>query len=332
MTIINNPGVESFGDNPALISPIPSSEELVLANGTMTSIVSSNTNGTEGFVGTLYSGFAGYSDAIIVSLIVTVTAIALYFLAHYFLSKAAKSLDLRDKKIKGLDSIIKMIVIVAAITIILFQFSSISGTAAGAISVLVGTVIGFSSRNTISNAIAGIILLSARPFKLGDRIKTTEDDSLLGDVVEITLVYTKIRTIRNELVTIPNQSLLQNQIVNYSGFHYLATAVEISVDYERDKNEVKNLLIEAASNTHGTVSDNPKPYVILKRFDSFAAVYELRAYTDRPNEYLKIESDIRENIYELFQRKGIDLATPNIFHVSNTNDDSGNQTPISGNK
>lgn len=93
----------------------------------------------------------------------------------------------------------------------------------------------------------------------------------------------QIRTIRNELVTIPNQSLLQKQIVNYSGFHYLATAVEVSVGYERDKNEVKCLLVEAASNTHGIVTDNPKPYVILKRFDNFAAVYELRAYTDRPN-------------------------------------------------
>jgi small-conductance mechanosensitive channel len=121
--------------------------------------------------------------------------------------------------------------------------------------------------------------------------------------------------------------LLQNQIVNYSGFHYLATAVEISVGYERDKNEVIKLLVEAASNIHGTVSDNPKPYVSLKRFDSFAAVYELRAYTDRHNDYLKIESDIRENIYELFQRKGIDLGTPNILHMSNTNNAS-NQTPM----
>jgi small-conductance mechanosensitive channel len=136
---------------------------------------------------------------------------------------------LKDRKVKGINSIIKKIIIVITITIILFQFSSISGAAAGAISVVVGTIIGFSSRNTISNAIAGIILLSARPFKIGDRISTTDDDSLLGDVVEITLIYTKIKTIKNELVTIPNQSLLQNQIVNYSGLRYLAVAVEICV-------------------------------------------------------------------------------------------------------
>ena len=61
-----------------------------------------------------------------------------------------------------------------------------------ALSVAVGTVIGFSSRNTISNVIAGMILVSARPFKLGDRITTVDNDSLIGDVVEISLIYTQI--------------------------------------------------------------------------------------------------------------------------------------------
>lgn len=243
------------------------------------------------------------------------SAFAVYLTIHYFLSRAANSLNLDKKQLKGVDSVIKLIMIVITITIILFQFSSISGAAAGAISVAVGTVIGFSSRNTISSAIAGIILLSARPFKLGDRIKLSEDDSLLGNVVEISLIYTKIKTVRNELVTIPNQSLLQNQIINYSGFKYLAVPVEISVGYENDN--FKALLIEAASKTSGIISDNPKPYVILKGFDDFAAVYELRAYTERVNDYFRIQSDIRENIYDIFVQKHIDLTTPDIVYFNN---------------
>lgn len=277
-------------------------------------------SGNGSFIEDLYLGFSGYSDTIIFSLIVITGAITLYFIIHYFLSRAATSLDLKDRKVKGINSIMKMIIIVITITIILFQFSSISGAAAGAISVVVGTIIGFSSRNTISNAIAGIILLSARPFKIGDRISTTDDDSLLGDVVEITLIYTKIKTIKNELVTIPNQSLLQNQIVNYSGFQYLAVAVEIGVGYEEDKEKVKSLLIESASSTPGIISDNPKPYVILKRFENFAAIFELRAYTNRSNEFLRIQSDIREKIYELFQLRGIDLSTPYSVHLNQFQD------------
>ncbi|MGC1135400.1 MAG: hypothetical protein WA941_21410 [Nitrososphaeraceae archaeon] len=73
------------------------------------------------------------------------------------MSRAATSLNLDKKQLKGVGSVIKLMMIVITI-IMLFQFSSISGAAAGAISVAVGTVIGFSSRNTISSAIAGIIL------------------------------------------------------------------------------------------------------------------------------------------------------------------------------
>jgi len=111
--------------------------------------------------------------------------------------------------------------------------------------------------------------------------------------------------------------LLQNQIINYSGFKYLAIPVEVSVGYENDKEEIKTLLIEAASKTSGIISDNPKPYVILKGFDDFAAVYELRAYSERVNDYFRIQSDIRENIYEVFVQKHIDLTTPDIVYFNN---------------
>ncbi len=249
-------------------------------------------------------------DGLLVSSITIVGSFIVYFIINYFLKRTADSLRLDKGDLKGIRAIIKMIIIVITLIIILFQFSSINAATAGAISVIVGTVIGFSSRNTISNAIAGIILLSARPFKIGDRISTTEDDSLLGDVVEISLIYTKIKTVKNELVTVPNQSLLQNRLVNYSGFEYLAVSIEVNILYGKDKEKIKSLLVEAACNTLGIISDNPKPYVVLKRFDNFAAVFELRAYTKRSNEFLRIQSDIRENVYESFQKSGLDLTVP----------------------
>ncbi|MEJ7642495.1 MAG: mechanosensitive ion channel family protein [Candidatus Nitrosocosmicus sp.] len=249
-------------------------------------------------------------DGLLVSSIAIVGSFVVYFIINYFLKRTANSLRLDKGDLKGIRSIIKMIIIVITLIIILFQFSSINAATAGAISVIVGTVIGFSSRNTISNAIAGIILLSARPFKIGDRISTTQDDSLLGDVVEISLIYTKIKTVKNELVTVPNQSLLQNRLVNYSGFEHLAVSIEVSILYGSDKDKIKSLLVEAASNTVGIIPDNPKPYVILKRFDNFAAVFELRAYTKRSNEFLRIQSDIRESVFDSFQKSGLDLTIP----------------------
>jgi len=161
-----------------------------------------------------------------------------------------------------------MIIIVISITIIIFQFSNVSRIVANAVSVAAGTI-GFSSRNTISNAIAGILLLSFRPFNICDRIHTTEESYLIGDVLEITLLYTKIKTIRNELVAIPNQILLQRQIINYSGLENLAISVRVSLTYDIDRIQIEWLMIEAANNTVGIIVDNPIPTVLLSEFYNY---------------------------------------------------------------
>ena len=248
-------------------------------------------------------------NEILVAIIVVIGAVVTYFVIRYFLNRTAASLQFEKGQLKGILSITKLVLIVITITVIIFQFSTLSGVAAGAISVAAGTIIGFSSRNTISNAIAGILLLSSRPFKIGDRIRPSSNDDLIGDVLEISILYTKLRTIRNELVTVPNQMLLQQQIINYSGLEIIACSIEVSLTYMHKRQTIENLLLEAADKTKEIIQ-NPQPIVLLKRFDSYAAVYELRAHTNKPNEFLKIQSDLRKNVYDLFQMHGMDLTVP----------------------
>ncbi len=284
------------------------------------------------------TGIGDYWDSIIFSIVAVSVAVAVYFIIKYFVQRSADSLSLDRRQLKGINSITKMAITVISVIVIIFHFSSLSGAAAGAISVAAGTIIGFSSRNTISNAIAGILLLSARPFKLGDRIRTTEDESLIGDVVEITLLYTKIKTVRNELVAIPNQTLLQRQIVNYSGLDILSITVNVSMTYNNSRQLVEILLIESAKSTEGIVTSEafPKeitkgsnsakdnsvtdPFVLLVKFGDYGAVYDLRAYTNKPREFLKIASEIRKKIYDSFQIHGIDLTVPQAQIGLNNND------------
>lgn len=276
------------------------------------------------------TGLGSYVDSIIFSIIVVSVAVATYFILKFFINRYADSLNLDRRQLAGFNSITKMAIIVITIIILIFHFSSLSGVAAGAISVAAGTIIGFSSRNTISNAIAGILLLSARPFKLGDRIRTTEDESLIGDVVEISLLYTKIRTIRNELVAIPNQTLLQRQIVNYSGLDVLSITVNVSLTYNSNRRLIEKILIDCAKGTEGIVtSDNfptevastsksintadnfvTDPFVLLVKFEDYGALYNLRAFTNKPKEFLKIASEIRKRIYDSFQKNGMELTVP----------------------
>ena len=94
-----------------------------------------------------------------------------------------------------------------------------------------------------------IILLSYRPLKFCDRIRISTNDDIIGDVIEITILYTKLRTIRNELIAVPNQMLLQQRIINYSDLDVLACAIEVSLTYEQKRQRVESLLLEAAEKT-----------------------------------------------------------------------------------
>jgi len=259
-----------------------------------------------------------YVDDMIITLIVVLSSVSIYLIIHYTLKRSADSLNIKERRIKGIDSLVKTILIVITAIIILFQFSTVSATVAGFISIGVGSIIGFSSRNTISNAIAGIILLSSRPFKLGDRVQIGNVESL-GDVIEISLIFTKIKTIKNEMVTIPNQVLLQNQIKNYSGYKFLALSIIVSAGYREDEGRIKSLLLAAANNTYGLLKD-PKPYVLLKELGDFAAIYELMVYTDKANMSIQIKSELRINIYNLFKKAKIDLTTPRIVDAYRTED------------
>jgi small-conductance mechanosensitive channel len=254
--------------------------------------------------------YSWWIDGLLVSFVTVVGSVIAYFVFNYFLNRTADSLNLDKGELKGIRSISKMALIVISITIIIFQFSNVSGVVASSVSVAAGTIIGFSSRNTISNAIAGLLLLSSRPFNIGDRIHTTEESHLIGDVMEITLFYTKIKTIRNELVAIPNQTLLQRQIVNYSGLENLAICVKMSLTYDTDRAKSESLMIEAAKNTEGVIIDRPSPIVLLSEFGNYAAIYELRAFTNKPNEFLKIQSDLRKNMFDIFHKNGVEMTVP----------------------
>lgn len=315
ISLPEQPSLVQQSDSGLAVSPTSdssSNSEQSIGNSTSLSTLDPNSN--------LFSFDIGnYIDDVIITLIVVLSSLSIYLIIHYTLKKSADSLNIKERRIKGIDSLIKTMLIVISAVIILFQFSTMSATVAGFISIGVGSIIGFSSRNTISNAIAGIILLSSRPFKLGDRIQIGNVESL-GDVIEISLIFTKIKTIRNEMVTIPNQVLLQNQIKNYSGYKFLALSVQASAGYNEDEDKVKSLLLKSANNTYGILKE-PKPYVLLKELGDFAAIYDLMVYTDKANMTIQIKSDLRINIYKSFKEAKIDLTTPRIVDSYRTTND-----------
>ena len=180
------------------------------------------------------------------------------------------------------------------------------------LSIFVGFLISLGSTSLVTNIISGIVLTYSRGLKIGDRVKI---DQTFGDVVDRTLLVTRVRTIKNEIITIPNVVVMQNEIINYSaearrGGLILHTSVTIG--YDAPWREVQELLINAALATD-FILKTPEPFVLKTSLDNYYISYELNAYTDNPDRMADIYSDLHQNILDKFNQARVEIMSPTYF-------------------
>jgi small-conductance mechanosensitive channel len=204
----------------------------------------------------------------------------------------------------------------AIIVVIIAQFGIEIGLIAGLLALAGGTIIGFAAMNTIGNAIAGIIVMTSRPFKIGDRIYFNNQ---FADVVAVDLIYTRMRTLDNVLVSVPNQELLKSQIDNYGKKTIVRRSCSITAGYELNIEQVEKALLEAASKVE-EVLENPKPYVWITRFGDFAVEYTLYVFINKIRRLPEIDANLKKNVLEKSKEHKIDISTPRLVQrVGNSN-------------
>jgi len=177
------------------------------------------------------------------------------------------------------------------------------------ISVFIGLVVSLGSTAVIGNIVAGLVITYMRPFKIGDMIKLNET---MGTVIEKTPFVTRIRTLKNEVITIPNSFMLSSHTTNYtaSADNYgLIIHTSIGVGYNIPNTRVHELLIKAAKMTKGVLSDR-EPFVLDKKFEDLYQQYEINAYIMDVNEISRIYSDLHYNIQNVFIEAEIELQVP----------------------
>lgn len=191
------------------------------------------------------------------------------------------------------------------------------------ISVFVGLIVSLGSSTVIGNIIAGLVITYMRPFKLGDRIQLNETT---GNVIEKTPLVTRIRTPKNEVVTIPNSFIMSSHTVNYSASareYGLIIHSEVTIGYDAPWRQVHQLLIEAALNTPGVV-DDPRPFVLETSLSDWYPVYQVNAYIKEADRLAQIYSDLHQNIQDRFNEAGIEIMSP---HYIATRDGSESTIP-----
>ncbi len=179
------------------------------------------------------------------------------------------------------------------------------------ISVFIGVLFSLGSSSAISNIIAGLVITYMRPFRIGDRI-TIADKT--GVVIEKSPLVTRLRTIKNEEITIPNSSILSGNTVNYSTFsdQGICFQVELTVGYEEPWERIHEMLLNIPPRV-ARVNTTPAPFVLQKKLDDFYVLYELNVYISQSAEIALAQSEIFQLILNDFLAAGIEMNAPHIF-------------------
>lgn len=180
------------------------------------------------------------------------------------------------------------------------------------LSIFVGFLLSLGSTSLVTNIVSGIVLTYSRGLKVGDRVEIAGSE---GDVVDRTLLVTRIRTIKNVVVSIPNGMVMQNQIINYSAEareHGLILNTSITIGYDAPWRKVHELLINAARATPD-ILERPAPFVLQTALDDYYVSYEINAYTDNANRKAVIYSELHKNIQDQFNQEGVEIMSPSYF-------------------
>lgn len=191
------------------------------------------------------------------------------------------------------------------------------------ISVFLGLLISLGSAAAIGNVIAGVVLTYMRPFRLGDRVQIADT---FGDVTERTLLVTRVRTIKNVDITIPNALVLGSHIINFSSSATNPPALilhtSVTIGYDAPWRKVHELLIAAAQAT-AHIRKDPPPFVLQTGLNDYYVTYEINAYTDEPNLMATIYAELHQHIQDAFNEAGVEIMSPHYTQIRD-----GNKTTI----
>lgn len=182
------------------------------------------------------------------------------------------------------------------------------------ISVFVGLIISLGSSTVIGNIIAGLVITYMRPFKVGDRIQLNDTT---GNVIEKTPFVTRIRTPKNEIVTIPNSFIMSSHTTNYSASarqYGLIIHSTVTIGYDAPWRQVHQLLIDAALATPGVLPE-PKPFVLETELSDYYPCYQINAYIRDADKLALIYSDLHQHIQDRFNEAGVEIMSPH-YHAN----------------
>jgi len=228
-----------------------------------------------------------------------------------------KSIEGGQLRITGFDAewalptyrIVRTLVVLLSIVVAYPYIPGSHSEAFKSISILVGVLVSLGSTSITSNILAGYSIIYRRAFKVGDWVKI---GGHIGKISQIRLLVTNMRSLKNEMIVIPNSTLLNNEIVNFSALaatNGLILHTTVGIGYEVPWRQVEAMLLLAAERTLDLMR-TPRPFVLQTALNDFSITYELNVFCSGPEKMLELYSDLHRNIQDVFNEYHVQIMTP----------------------
>jgi small-conductance mechanosensitive channel len=178
---------------------------------------------------------------------------------------------------------------------------------------VLGIAIGFAAKDTLSNLIAGVLLIIDRPFEIGDRIEVWTapvGSSTWGDVIDIGIRATKIKTTDNIVIIIPNNAIMKRDIINYTIISSkIRVRINIGLAYDAELPKAKKIILDVA-NAIEWVANSPAPKVVVRLFGESSVDLQLRVWIKDARKRMDTISEVTDKVKEAFDEHGIEIPYP----------------------
>ncbi|SLN14709.1 mechanosensitive ion channel family protein [Ruegeria meonggei] len=261
----------------------------------------------------IFQGIISYIPNLIMLVLITwVTMYVIKGMRVFFDAVEAGTFDLGDFEKHWVNPTFNIARVVVIMIALVFAVPYIPGSDSAAfqgLTILVGAMLSLGANSVVSNMLAGLFVIYRRSTSIGDRIQIGEH---IGDVVQIKLMETHLKSIKNELISIPNAQLMNSDVVNFSkktDGSGLLLHTTVGIGYEEPSDKIEAMLIEAANRTKG-IKAKPEPFVLWTALADYAINYQINGYSTRGSIIPKIRSDLHRNIVAVFNENNVQIMTP----------------------
>lgn len=232
---------------------------------------------------------------------------------HRFLSGIVEKRN-PDKTLTSFVGAVVNIASKSLLIVVIMGYVGIETASLAAVIASAGVTLGLSLQGSLSNLAGGVIILMIRPFNVGDYIDAA---GFSGTVERIGIFYTVIVSPDNKQIMIPNGSLANASMVNYSSKAFRRVDLTFSASYDADIKEVKGILMNVILG-NDKILKNPEPMVAVSEYKDSSVCYIVKVWCEN-KDYWNIYYDLLERVKTAFDQKGISIPYPQMdVHIKNS--------------